>query len=165
MKRNWKARNSDAEKSRKSCYLSRRKYNFGKRNRIQERWRISKIAYLTWNWTVRKRRAKNEKTENKKLEIADKHSYFGQRRHLRWPKLLIRSKKSQKRLFLALFYMFFSIFEAFSGVKIYKLTMPFSLLIFGVFWEKQGLNLRHPYFLTFLRRFALHFSTILKNIF
>lgn len=54
-----------------------------------------------------------------------------------------RSKKSQKRLFLALFYMFLSVFEAFSKVKICKLTMPFSLLIFGVFLKNQGLNLQH----------------------
>ena len=87
------------------------------------------------------------------------------RSHLRWPKLLIRSKKSQKRLFLTLFYIFFGIFEDFSKVKICKLTMPFSLLIFGVFWEKQGLNLQHLYFLTFLRRFALHFRVIQKNFF
>lgn len=30
----------------KSCYLSRRKYDFGKRNRIRERRRISEIACL-----------------------------------------------------------------------------------------------------------------------
>ena len=61
--------------------------------------------------------------------------------------------------------MFFSVFETFSGVKICKLTMLFSLLIFGIFWEKQGLNLQHPYFLTLLRRFALHFRAIQKNFF
>ena len=38
-------------------------------------------------------------------------SYFVQQRHLRWPKLLIRSKKSQKRLFLTLFVCFLPIFE------------------------------------------------------
>ena len=59
--------------------------------------------------------------------------------------------------------MFFGIFEDFSKVKICKLTMPFSLLIFGVFLKNQGLNLRHPYFLTFLRRFALHFRATQKN--
>ena len=42
-------------------------------------------------------------------------------------------KKESKTLVLALFYMFLSVFEAFSKVKICKLTMPFSLLIFGVF--------------------------------
>lgn len=31
----------------KSCYLSRRKYDFGKRNRIREHRRISEIACLT----------------------------------------------------------------------------------------------------------------------
>ena len=47
MKRNRKAWNSDMEKLRKkSCYLSRRKYDFGKRNRIRERKRISEIACL-----------------------------------------------------------------------------------------------------------------------
>ena len=61
--------------------------------------------------------------------------------------------------------MFFGIFEDFSKVKICKLTMPFSLLIFGVFLKNQGLNLRHPYFLTFLRRFALHFRAIQKIFF
>ena len=61
--------------------------------------------------------------------------------------------------------MFFSIFEKFSKAKICKLTMPFSLLIFGVFLKNQGLNLQHPCFLTFLKRFALHFSTILKIFF
>lgn len=64
-----------------------------------------------------------------------------------------------------LFYMFFSIFEKFSKAKICKLTMPFSLLIFGVFLKNQGLNLQHPYFLTFLRRFALHFRAIPKKFF
>lgn len=61
--------------------------------------------------------------------------------------------------------MFLSVFEAFSKVKICKLTMPFSLLIFGVFLKNQGLNLQHPYFLTFLKRFALHFRAIPKKIF
>lgn len=61
-----------------------------------------------------------------------------------------------------LFYMFFGIFEDFSKVKICKLTMPFSLLIFGVFLKNQDLNLQHPYFLTFLKRFAQHFRAIKK---
>ena len=50
-------------------------------------------------------------------------------------------KKESKTLVFDSFYMFFSIFEAFSEVKICKLTMPFSLLIFGVFLKNQGLNL------------------------
>ena len=82
----------------------------------------------------------------------DRNYWFGQ-------------KRVKNACFWLFFYMFFGIFEDFSKVKIYKLTMPFSLLIFGVFWEKQGLNLQHLYFLTFLRRFALHFSTNLKNFF
>ena len=47
--------------------------------------------------------------------------------------------------------MFFGIFEDFSKVKISKLTMPFSLLIFGVFLKNQGLNLQHINFSHFLR--------------
>ena len=38
--------------------------------------------------------------------------------------------------------MFFSVFETFTEAKICKLTMPFSLLIFGVFLKNQGLNLQ-----------------------
>ena len=60
-------------------------------------------------------------------------------------------KKSQKQAFLTLFYMFLSVFEAFSKVKICKLTIPFSLLIFGVFLKNQGLNLQHTDFSHFLR--------------
>jgi len=47
--------------------------------------------------------------------------------------------------------MFLSVFVAFSKVKICKLTMPFSLLIFGVFLKNQGLNLQHTDFSHFLR--------------
>ena len=47
--------------------------------------------------------------------------------------------------------MFLSVFEAFSKVKICKLTMPFSLLICGVFLKNQGLNLQHTDFSHFLR--------------
>jgi hypothetical protein len=74
-------------------------------------------------------------------------------------------KKESKTIVFGFFYMFFSVFEEFSKAKICKLTMPFSLLILAFFWEKQGLNLQHPYFLTFLRWFALRFRAIQKNFF
>ena len=60
-------------------------------------------------------------------------------------------KKSQKQAFLTLFYMFLSVFEAFSKVKICKLTIPISLLIFGVFLKNQGLNLQHTDFSLFFK--------------
>ena len=76
-------------------------------------------------------------------------------------------KKSQKRLFLALFYMFFSVFEGnfkvnkpimffsvFEGnFKVNKpmLTLSISLLIFGVFLKNQGLNLQHADFIHFFK--------------
>ena len=60
-------------------------------------------------------------------------------------------KKESKTLVFDSFYIFFGIFEDFSKVKICKLTMPFSLLIFGVFLKNQGLNLQHTDFSHFLR--------------
>ena len=69
-------------------------------------------------------------------------------------------------MFLALFVCFLPIFEGnFKGYKP-MLTLSISLLIFGVFLKNQGLNLQHADFIHFLRRFALHFSTIfLENNF
>ncbi len=60
-------------------------------------------------------------------------------------------KESKTLVFDSFFYIFFGIFEDFSKVKICKLTMPFSLLIFGVFLKNQGLNLQHTDFSHFLR--------------
>ena len=60
-------------------------------------------------------------------------------------------KKESKTLVVGFFYMFLSVFEAFSKVKICKLTMPFSLLLFGVFLKNQSLNLQHIDFSHFLR--------------
>lgn len=55
--------------TKKSCYLSRRKYDFGKRNRIQERRRLFEISSLksrsAWfeNGTEKARKLKNEKSK------------------------------------------------------------------------------------------------------
>lgn len=60
-------------------------------------------------------------------------------------------KKSQKRLFLALFICFLSIFEGNFKVNIGKPIMSISLLVFGVFLKNQDLNLQHTDFSHFLR--------------
>ena len=59
-------------------------------------------------------------------------------------------KESKTSVFDSFLYVFWH-FEDFSKVKICKLTMPFSLLIFGVFLKNQGLNLQHTDFSHFLR--------------
>ena len=92
-------------------------------------------------------------------------SYFVLESHLRWPKLLIRSKKSQKRLFLALFVCFLPIFEGnFKGYKP-MLTLSISLLIFGVFLKNQGLNLQHTDFSPFWKLVCPTFLHYPKNFF
>ena len=61
--------------------------------------------------------------------------------------------------------MFFGIFEDFSKVKICKLTMPFSLLIFGVFLKNQGLNLQHTDFSFFFKGGLPYILGLSKKIF